>query len=138
MPRNTPVRDTQQPEDTPAPDVHLTSADPFCSDLEERRGLQIPAQYFAIIGSALRHHQGLGIEEHCDKVAAVYSSFSEVAAANPHAWRREPMTAEEIRNATGKNASRNDRRLHRRLRSGGAHGRHRHLRYAPPPTHSLS
>jgi acetyl-CoA C-acetyltransferase len=83
--------------------VHLTSQDPFCSDLEGRRGLHLPAELFAIIESALRYHQGLGVEEHRDKIARLYSSFSEIAAANPHAWRREPMRAEEIRNATAKN-----------------------------------
>ncbi|MBI1814887.1 MAG: hypothetical protein HYR72_07915 [Deltaproteobacteria bacterium] len=98
-----PVRDTQQSEDTPPPDVHHTSPDPFTSDLEGQRGLHLPAEHFAIIESALRHHQGLGIEEHRDKVARLYSSFSDIAAANPHAWRREPMRAEEIRNATAKN-----------------------------------
>ena len=98
------VTDTLQPEDTPEPDVHLTSQDPFCSDLEGQRGLHLPAELFAIIESALRHHQGLGVEEHRDKIAQLYSSFSEIAAANPHAWRRAPMPAEEIRNATAKNA----------------------------------
>jgi acetyl-CoA C-acetyltransferase len=98
-----PVSDTVQPEDTPPPDVHHTSQDPFCSDLEGQRGLHLPAELFAIIESALRHHQGLGIEAHRDQLARLYASFSEIAAANPHAWRREPMHADEIRNATAKN-----------------------------------
>jgi acetyl-CoA C-acetyltransferase len=65
--------------------------------------LHLPAELFALIESALRYRQGLGIEEHRDRVARLYSSFSEIAAANPHAWRREPMRAEEIRDATPKN-----------------------------------
>jgi acetyl-CoA C-acetyltransferase len=99
-----PVTDTQQPEDTTPPDVHYTSQDPFCSDLEGQRGLHLPVEFFAIIESALRYDQGLSIEEHRDRIARLYSSFSEIAAANPHAWRREPMSPEEIRNATSKNA----------------------------------
>lgn len=99
-----PVTDTRQPEDTPPPDVHLTSADPFCSDLEGRRGLHLPVELFAIIESALRYRDGWDVEEHRDRIARLYSSFSEIAAANPHAWRREPMRAEEIRNPTAKNA----------------------------------
>ena len=98
-----PVTDTQQPEDTPPPDVHHTSQDPFCSDLEGQRGLHLPVELFAIIESALRYHQGLDIEAHRDRVARLYSSFSETAAANPHAWRREPVSAGEIRNPTAKN-----------------------------------
>ncbi len=97
------VTDTEQPEETPAPDVHLTSSDPFCSDLESRRGLNLPVEYFAIIESALRCHQGLSVDGHRDRLAALYSSFSEVAAGNPHAWRREMVSPEDIRNPSAKN-----------------------------------
>jgi acetyl-CoA C-acetyltransferase len=99
-----PVSDTQQPEDTAPPDVHHTSPDPFCSDLESQRGIHLPVEFFAIIESALRYNRGLSIEAHRDRVAQLYSSFSDIAAANPHAWRREPMSAAEIRNATPKNS----------------------------------
>ncbi|MCI0433892.1 MAG: hypothetical protein L0271_09590, partial [Gemmatimonadetes bacterium] len=99
-----PVSDTVQSEDTPPPDVHHTSPDLFCSDLEGQRGLHVPVQHFAIIESALRYDQGLGIEAHRDRLAQLYSAFSEIAASNPRAWRRTPMDAEEIRNPTGRNA----------------------------------
>lgn len=96
--------ETQQPEDTPAPDVRLGSNDPFCSDLESQRGLQSPIALFAIIESALRFAHGRTVDEHRDAVARLYSEFSEIAAANPHAWSREPMTPEVIRDASDKNA----------------------------------
>ncbi len=99
-----PVAETTQDEDTPLPDVHHTSADPFCADIEGRRGLTTPTELFAIIESALRHAQGLGIEEHRSRLAELYRGFSEIAAANPHAWRREPLRAEEIRDAAPRNA----------------------------------
>jgi acetyl-CoA C-acetyltransferase len=99
-----PIADTQQPEDTPPPDVHYTSSDPFCSDLEAKRGLWSPVEFYAIIESALRHDQGLGLEEHRDRLASLYSAFSEIAAKNPHAWRRQPLAAGEIRNPTPKNS----------------------------------
>jgi len=73
-------------------------------DLEARRGINSPAELFAIMESALRHHQGLGVEEHRNRIAELYSRFSEIAAANPQAWRREPVPAAEIRDPTGKNA----------------------------------
>ncbi len=98
-----PVADTRQPESTPLPDVHHTSPDPFCSDLEGRRGLHVPAEHFAIIESALRHAEGVGVEEHRDRLASLYAGFSEIAAANPRAWRREPTSADEIRNPSPKN-----------------------------------
>jgi acetyl-CoA C-acetyltransferase len=99
-----PVANIQQPEDTPPADLHHTSSDPFCSRLEEQSGLFQPVQFFSIIESALRCHEGLSIEEHRDKIANLYSSFSDIAAENPHAWRQESVPAEEIRNATEKNS----------------------------------
>jgi acetyl-CoA C-acetyltransferase len=99
-----PVTNTEQPEDTPPPDVHHTSSDPWASDLESRAGLSSPVELFAIIESALRHADGLDIDRHRDRVAQLYSHFSEVAAGNPHAWRREPMRLQEIRDASPRNA----------------------------------
>ena len=99
-----PVADTEEAGNAPQPDVHHTSPDPFCSDLESQRGIQSPAEYFAIIESALRHERGLGVEEHRDELAALYSRFSEIAARNPHAWRREPLGPAEIRNSGPGNA----------------------------------
>jgi acetyl-CoA C-acetyltransferase len=98
------VNNTQQPEDSPQVDVHLTSSDPFASELEAQAGIFLPVQLFAIIESALRHHQGLGIEEHRDLVAQLYSGFCDIAARNPHAWKQESVSAEEIRDAIGNNA----------------------------------
>ena len=53
--------------------------------------------YYAIIESALRAAQGLGVEAHRDRLAAMYHRFSEIAAANPHAWRREAVSPEVVR-----------------------------------------
>ncbi len=97
------IRNTEQPADTPPPDVHHQSSDPFCSEVEAKCQVYLPVEYFAVIESALRYHEGLGIEEHRDKIAELYREFSEIAARNPHAWRQEPMSAEEIRNPSEKN-----------------------------------
>lgn len=98
-----PVTETRQPDDTPPPDVHHTSPDPFCSDLESQRGLHLPVELFAIIESALRYDRNLTVDAHRDQLARLCSSFSDVAATNPHAWRRQPVSVEEIRNPTAKN-----------------------------------
>jgi acetyl-CoA C-acetyltransferase len=99
-----PVVNTAQPQDTPPPDMHHTSADPWASDLEARAGLSSPVELFAIIESALRYQQGLDVEEHRDRIAQLYSRFSEVAARNPHAWRREPVSPRAIRDPSPRNA----------------------------------
>jgi acetyl-CoA C-acetyltransferase len=98
------VSNTQQGEDTPAPDVYHPTPDPFATEVEAAAGIFMPVELFAVIESALRYSQGLSVEEHRDKIAALYSSFSEIAANNPHAWSQDIVPANEIRNAVGKNA----------------------------------
>ena len=98
-----PVADTAQDGDTPRPDVHQTSTDPWCSDLEARRGLSAPVEFFAIIESALRHARGVDVERHRDELAALYSGFSAIAAENPHAWRRDTVAADAIRDPSPRN-----------------------------------
>ena len=86
-----------------APDRVLEPAEPFWSEVEASRGLMMPVQFFAVMESALRHEDGLRIEVHRDRVAALWARFSEVAASNPHAWRRTPVTAADIRDASAAN-----------------------------------
>ncbi|TNF35909.1 MAG: hypothetical protein EP312_02630 [Gammaproteobacteria bacterium] len=98
------VSNTEQGEDTPAPDIYHPTPDPFATPAEAQAGVFMPVELFAVMESAWRHHQGLSIEAHRDKVAALYHEFSKVAAKNPHAWSQEVVPAEEIRNPVGKNA----------------------------------
>lgn len=98
------VSNTKEPDNFPAPDTYKAIPDPFASDVETNAGIMMPVELFAVIESALRHHQGLGIEEHRDRIAALYSQFSEIAARNPHAWSQDVVPASEIRDAVGKNA----------------------------------
>jgi len=99
-----PVANTEQPQDTPPPDVHHTSSDPWASEPEARAGLASPVELFAIMESALRHAEGLDVDRHRDRIAQLYSRFSEVAAGNPRAWRREPMSPRAIRDPSPRNA----------------------------------
>jgi acetyl-CoA C-acetyltransferase len=99
-----PVANTEEPQDTPPPDLHHTSSDPWASDLEARAGLSSPVELFAIMESALRHAEGLDVDRHRDRVAQLYSRFSEVAAGNPHAWRRESLSPQAVRDPSPKNS----------------------------------
>ena len=99
-----PVAVTEQPEDTPAPDVHHTSSDPWATDLEARAGLAAPVELFSMVESALRHADGLDVDGHRDRIAELYAGFSAVAARNPLAWRRDALTAPEIRDPSPRNA----------------------------------
>ncbi len=98
------VSNTVQGDDTPPPDVYHPTPDPFATDVEAQAGIMMPVELFAVIESAIRHSRGLTPDQHRDEIAALYSSFSEIAASNPHAWSRDIVPADEIRNAGGKNA----------------------------------
>ncbi|MEM8499558.1 MAG: hypothetical protein AAF542_16160 [Pseudomonadota bacterium] len=98
------VSNSSLPHDTPAPDTHYRSEDPFASDVEAAAQIFMPVDMFAVIESALRKRSGLGVEEHRDHLADMYAGFSKIAASNEHAWHREPLQAGSIRNAEGKNS----------------------------------
>lgn len=98
------VSNTVQDENTPAPDLYHPTPDPFATEVESAAGIMMPVELFAVIESAIRHAHGLTPDQHRDRIAALYSQFSEIASRNPHAWSQEVVPAEEIRNAVGKNA----------------------------------
>ena len=85
------------------PDVTLLPDDELWSEVESAAGLGMPVGYYAIMDSALRHSQGLTVEQHRDQMAAMYARFSEIAAANPEAWSDQAVSAEHIREASDAN-----------------------------------
>ena len=64
---------------------------------EIARGVVMPAQVYALFEQALRHAAGRSIDDHLTHVAELWARFSAVAATNPHAWIRDPLTAAQIR-----------------------------------------
>ncbi len=90
---------TVEPDDTPA-------AEGFGEDLEMshpaelERGLLMPVQMYPMFETALRAAAGRSPEAHLVHLSELWSRFSAVAAANPHAWIRHAFTAQELR-ATG-------------------------------------
>lgn len=99
-----PAPETEQPDDTPEPDIRYTSPDPVCGDLETERGLMSPIALFAVIESALRHRRGESVDQHRSTLAQLYAQFSSIAAKNPRAWFSAPLSADDIRNPGPKNA----------------------------------
>ena len=76
---------------------------PMVNDHEFERGLKMPIQFYPMFENALRYHQGLGIDAHLKEISELWSRFSEVAAGNPDAWIREPVSAEQIRTPSAGN-----------------------------------
>lgn len=62
-----------------------------------------PIQIYPMFENALRHHRGESIDGHLERISELWAGFSRVAAGNPHAWIREPRTAEQIRTLSSAN-----------------------------------
>ena len=70
---------------------------------ELARGIALPVQVYPMFEQALRAAAGRSIDEHIVRISELWARFSEVAAANPHAWLQRPYGAEEIRTPTADN-----------------------------------
>ena len=76
---------------------------PLSTSHENQYGIQIPAQFYAMSENALRHHYGHNVEDHQLEMGRLFSRFTEVAAASPHAWYPIKRTPEEIAWPSGQN-----------------------------------
>lgn len=94
------IADTVQ---TAAPDEVLEPAEEMWLESETQAGLGMPVGFYALMETARRHAMGIDVETHRDQLAALYSRFADIALANPHAWKRQPVAAATIRNASEKN-----------------------------------
>ncbi len=86
-----------------APDVTLAPHEELRHEAELRADLRMPVSLYAIIESAFRARHGWAMDAHRDQLAALYSRFSAVAAANPAAWTRQRLNAAEIRTESQRN-----------------------------------
>jgi acetyl-CoA C-acetyltransferase len=63
---------------------------------EFARGVIMPVHVYPMFDIALRAVDGLSPDEHRQRISALWSRFSDVAADNPNAWIRQRYTADEI------------------------------------------
>lgn len=70
---------------------------------EVARQVMLPIQFYPLFENALRALEGWSIDEHRDRIATLWSAFSDVAAENPHAWIRRRFSPAEIREAGPEN-----------------------------------
>ncbi len=94
------LRDRDQNDD---PDVFIAPKDELRHPVELRAGLKMPVGLYAMMESAYRARQAWSLDEHRDRLAALYARFSTIAATNPHAWHRESYHAAQIRTASPHN-----------------------------------
>jgi acetyl-CoA C-acetyltransferase len=72
-------------------------------EYELSRRIVAPIQIYPMFETALRAKAGHSVEEHNLQLGRLWSKFSEVAAHNPYAWTRTPMTPAEIITAGPRN-----------------------------------
>ncbi len=78
------------------PDAWANADTPLILPAEVGRGVAMPIQIYPLFESAWRASQGWSVAEDRRRIAELMARFSEVAAANPHAWRQEALTPEQI------------------------------------------
>lgn len=86
---------TRQDESVPAPPGAGGDV-PMSGPAEDRIGLDRPSHVYPMFEEALRIADGESIEDHRRRVGQLWAQFSAVAAANPNAWVRDGLTAEQI------------------------------------------
>ena len=87
---------TVQDDDVPEAPQSIPEV-PMSSPGEQARGVVMPVQVYPLFEQAHRVVLGRDLEEHLVAMSELWAGFSEVAAANPHAWIQQAYTAEEIR-----------------------------------------
>ncbi len=90
-------------EDGGTPDEQIGRDAPMVHDAEKALRIVRPIQVYPIFENALRYAHGESLEEQQIRISELWASFNAVACENPHAWIREPMTAEEIRTPSPRN-----------------------------------
>ncbi|MGE0861428.1 MAG: acetyl-CoA acetyltransferase, partial [Gammaproteobacteria bacterium] len=88
--------EVQERQQDDLPDVHLAPKDALFHPVEQALGLTMPIGLYALIESAWRQRHGWSLAEHRARLGALYARFSDIAADNPHAWRRERRAATDI------------------------------------------
>lgn len=69
---------------------------PMLSAHEVASGMGLATVFYAMIENALRHERRQSFSQHQQEIATLWSSLSEVASRNPHAWVPEAKTPEAI------------------------------------------
>ena len=86
---------TKQDESVPVPPG--AGADvPMSGPADERIGLDRPSFVYPLFEQAIRIAAGESVEAHRRRTGELWAQFSAVAAANPNAWVRERLSAEQI------------------------------------------
>jgi acetyl-CoA C-acetyltransferase len=85
------------------PDLAIAPEEPMNHPAEIARDIVRAIQLYPIFENAIRHARGESLDEHLVRISELWARFNAVAVENPHAWLREPLSAEEIRTTSPSN-----------------------------------
>lgn len=88
---------------TATPTEVISNKEPLGHPGEWARKIFMPIEIYPLFENALRAREGWSIDEHRDRLAKLWSGFSDVAAGNPHAWIRRSFAPDELRDANPDN-----------------------------------
>ena len=91
-----------QPDSTNEPET-IGDLRPLVNEIENARGVRLPVHVYPLFEVALRARLGLSVDDHINRIGSLWSAFSEVAATNPNAWLRTPLSGSEITTASTEN-----------------------------------
>jgi acetyl-CoA C-acetyltransferase len=83
-------------DDDVRPDERLGAELTMSHEAETAVGLMLPTQMYALVDHALRLEAGRTIDEQRALIGELWSRFSTVAAANPHAWNRQALSPGQV------------------------------------------
>ena len=72
-------------------------------EIELAHNIMLPIEIYPMFETALRYRDKRTVAEHQKYISELWSRFSDVAAANPHAWMQQSYTAQAIRTPTPDN-----------------------------------
>jgi acetyl-CoA C-acetyltransferase len=87
----------------PAPTTPPVDLGAFFHESEVRHGMLPIMRSFALRDSARRAHLGMEVASYAAEPASTYAAMSAVAASNPYAWHRAPMSSEQILRVDARN-----------------------------------
>ncbi|MDO8862849.1 acetyl-CoA acetyltransferase [Haliea sp. E1-2-M8] len=85
------------------PAIQLGSPKEPCTELERAHGMFEPINTYPLFESALCHARGWDRATHLQRLGQLVSGMSAVAAQNPHAWRGDFLTPEQVLDTGGGN-----------------------------------
>ncbi len=90
-------------EDAAEAPMRVGDGRPGTSRHEDAHGLGMPVNTYPLFENALRARDGRSLEAHQDRLGELFAPFTQVAAANPHAWFPIARTADDLVSVTADN-----------------------------------